>query len=309
MIGENVVIIGSGCAGLTAAIYAGRANLQPLLFEGEAALGQLSLTSDVENFPGFPEGVLGPELMAKLRQQADKFGCRFVPANVSRVDLFSRPFLVEAGDDHYQSQTVIVATGADPRFVGIPGEREYLGRGVSTCATCDGFFYQDQPIAVLGGGDSAMEEALYLTHFGTKVTVIHRRDSLRASKIMQERAFANRKIEFIWDTIVEEVKGEDQGVKSLVLRNLKTGGVTEYATGALFIAIGHDPNTAIFRGQLNLDEAGYVLVRHPSTETSVAGVFACGDVVDHGYRQAITAAGTGCAAAMDVERFLESLGD
>ena len=304
---ENVIIIGSGCAGLTAAIYSARANLRPLLIEGEQALGQLSLTTEVENYPGFPEGIQGPELMGKLRSQAERFGCRFISANVHRVDFAARPMTVDAGNVQYRARAVIIATGADPRFVGIPGEREYLGRGVSTCATCDGFFYQDQPISVVGGGDSAMEEATYLTHYATKVTVIHRRDSLRASKIMQDRAFANPKIEFFWDTQVQELRGGGDGIDALVLKNVKTGRLHEHPTRALFLAIGHEPNSQLFRGQIDLDPAGYIKVLQPSTETSAPGVFACGDVVDHRYRQAVTAAGTGCAAAIDAERYLDGI--
>jgi thioredoxin reductase (NADPH) len=305
---ENVIVIGSGPSGLTAALYAARANLEPLVIEGAAPYGQLMLTTDVENYPGFPEGVLGPELMEKFREQAQKFGSKFITADSTRVDFSQRPFVVEVGDATYDADSVIVSTGAKARMLDVPGERELLGRGVSTCATCDGFFFRGRELVVIGGGDSAMEEAIFLTKFATKVTIIHRRDSLRASKIMQERALANEKIAFVWDTVVEEVQGTDGGaVTGLKLKNVKTGDASDFATDGLFIAIGHDPNTQLFKGQLELDDNGYITVQHPRTQTSVDGVFACGDVVDHIYRQAITAAGTGCAAAIDAERYLEAL--
>ncbi|MCA1833800.1 MAG: thioredoxin-disulfide reductase [Actinomycetota bacterium] len=307
-VAEKVVIIGSGPAGLTAALYTGRANLEPLVIEGAAPLGQLMLTTEVENYPGFPDGILGPELMEKFRAQAERFGAKFISADATKVDLSKRPFKVWEGEAEYEAQTIIISTGAKARMLDVPGERELLGRGVSTCATCDGFFFRGVPLVVVGGGDSAVEEALFLTRFATKVTLIHRRDALRASKIMQDRALANDKVEFIWDTVVEEVLGTDGKVDRLMLRNVKTEGVTEFATGGLFVAIGHDPNTSLFTGQLDMDAAGYITVAHPRTSTSIEGVFACGDVVDHIFRQAITAAGTGCAAAIDAERFLESLG-
>jgi len=305
---ENVIVIGSGPSGLTAALYSARANLEPLVIEGAAPYGQLMLTTDVENYPGFPDGILGPELMEKFRGQAERFGSKFITADATRVDFTRAPFVVEVGDATYEADSVIVSTGAKARMLDVPGERELLGRGVSTCATCDGFFFRGKELVVIGGGDSAMEEAIFLTKFATKVTVIHRRDSLRASKIMQDRARANDKIEFVWDTVVEEVAGADGGaVAGLKLKNLKTGDLSDFRTDGLFIAIGHDPNTQLFKGQLDLDDNGYILVEHPHTQTSVAGVFACGDVVDHIFRQAITAAGTGCAAAIDAERYLEAL--
>ncbi len=305
---ENVIIIGSGPAGLTAAIYAARANLQPLVIEGAAPYGQLMLTTEVENYPGFPDGILGPELMEKFRAQAARFGAKFITADATRVDFSVRPFVVEAGEARYEAPAVIVATGAKARMLEIPGERDLLGRGVSTCATCDGFFFRGKEIVVVGGGDSALEEAIFLTKFGSKVTVIHRRDSLRASKIMQERALANEKMAFVWDTVVEEVLG-DGAVQSLRLRNVKTDEVSEFTADAMFVAIGHDPQTDLVRGQLETDHNGYIVaVDSPHTHASVEGVFACGDAVDHIFRQAITAAGTGCAAAIDAERYLESIG-
>jgi thioredoxin reductase (NADPH) len=304
---ENVIVIGSGPAGLTAALYAARANLNPLVIEGAAPYGQLMLTTDVENYPGFPDGVLGPELMESFRKQAEKFGSRFITADATRVDFSRQPFGVEVGETSYEANSVIVSTGAKARMLDIPGERDLLGRGVSTCATCDGFFFRGRELVVVGGGDSALEEAIFLTKFATKVTIIHRRDELRGSKIMQDRAHANEKISFLWDTVVDEVAGGEGAVTGLKIRNVKTGESSDFRTDGLFIAIGHDPNTQLFKGQLELDDGGYIVVDHPRTQTSVPGVFACGDVVDHIYRQAITAAGTGCAAAIDSERFLEAL--
>jgi len=305
---ENVIIVGSGPSGLTAALYAGRANLNPLVIEGSAPMGQLMLTTDVENYPGFPDGVLGPEMMDKFRKQAERFGARFITSDATKVDFSERPFKVWVGADEYAANAIIISTGANARMLEVPGERELLGRGVSTCATCDGFFFRDKKIVVVGGGDSAMEEATFLTKFGSSVTIIHRRDELRASKIMQDRARANDKIDFIWDTVVEEVLGEGS-VRALRLRNLTTDEVSEYPADAMFVAIGHDPTTELFKGQLDLDDNGYIIVEHPNTVTSVEGVFAAGDAVDHIYRQAVTAAGTGCAASIDAERYLESLGD
>jgi len=305
---SNVVIVGSGPAGLAAALYTARANLEPLVIEGVAPMGQLMLTTEVENYPGFPDGILGPELMEKFRAQAERFGAKFITADATKLDLSTRAFVIEVGEATYESRALILATGATARMLGVPGEREYLGRGVSTCATCDGFFFRGVPLVVVGGGDSALEEAIFLTRFASKVTIAHRRDALRASKIMQDRAFANDKIDFIWDTTVDEVHGADGKVTHLALRNVKTGASSDIEVGGLFVAIGHDPNTSLFADQLELKDNGYVAVQHPGTATSIEGVFACGDVVDHIYRQAITAAGTGCAAAIDAERWLEAQG-
>ena len=305
---RDVVILGSGPAGLTAAVYAARANLRPLVVEGfPGAGGQLMLTTDVENYPGFPEGILGPELMEKFRDQAARFGAEFVTADAEKVDFSSRPFGVWAEGREIRANSVIVATGASARMLGLESERRLLGHGLSTCATCDGFFFRGEEIAVVGGGDSAIEEATFLTRFADKVTVVHRRDELRASKIMQDRAFANPKIDFAWNSVVEDVLG-DEKVSGLRLRNLVTGEVGDLPLGGVFVAIGHDPNTKLFAGQLELDAAGYIITTTGS-RTSVEGVFAAGDVVDHVYRQAITAAGTGCVAAIDAERFLEAQAD
>jgi thioredoxin reductase (NADPH) len=301
---EKVIIIGSGPAGLTAAIYAARANLAPLVLAGYQYGGQLMLTSDVENYPGFPQGITGPELMEAFRAQAERFGANLQFVDATKVDFSQRPFKVWAGDELYQAETVIVATGASARWLNIPGEERLRSRGVSSCATCDGAFFRDRRIAVVGGGDSAMEEALFLTRFGKQVTVIHRRDSLRASKIMAQRALDHPKISFIWDTVVEEVLGEEK-VTGLALKNLKTGERTIHETDALFVAIGHDPNTAIFKGQLELDHEGYI-VSKDGVHTNIAGVFVAGDVYDIRYKQAVTAAGMGCKAAMEAERFLEA---
>ena len=304
---RELVIVGSGPAGLTAALYAARANLEPVVIEGLEAGGQLMLTSDVENYPGFPDGILGPELMTKFREQAGRFGAEFVTADADRVDLSSSPFGAWVGDTEYRSDALIVSTGASARMLGLESEAALLGHGVSTCATCDGFFFKEKPIAVVGGGDSAVEEAIFLTKFATKVTIIHRREEFRASKIMQQRALDNDKIEVVWNTVVEEVLGTDGGaVTGLRLKNVVDGSESTFGTDGLFIAIGHDPTTSLFKGQLTLDDNGYVVVDHPRTATSVDGVFACGDVVDHIYRQAVTAAGTGCAAAIDAERWLEA---
>jgi thioredoxin reductase (NADPH) len=301
---EKVIIIGSGPAGLTAAIYAARANLAPLVLAGYQYGGQLMLTSDVENYPGFPQGITGPELMEAFRAQAERFGANLQFVDATKVDFSQRPFKVWAGDELYQAETVIVATGASARWLNIPGEERLRSRGVSSCATCDGAFFRDRRIAVVGGGDSAMEEALFLTRFGKQITVIHRRDSLRASKIMAQRALDHPKISFIWDTVVEEVLGEEK-VTGLALKNLKTGERTIHETDALFVAIGHDPNTAIFKGQLELDHEGYI-VSKDGVHTNIAGVFVAGDVYDIRYKQAVTAAGMGCKAAMEAERFLEA---
>ena len=303
---RSIVIIGSGPAGFTAALYAGRANLKPLVLKGLEAGGQLMLTTDVENYPGFPEGILGPELMDLMEKQAVRFEAEMLHQAVTRVDLSERPFRIWSGDEEFRAQSVIVATGATAKMLGAPGESTLLGHGVSTCATCDGFFFRDQPIVVVGGGDSALEEALFLTRFATKVTVVHRRDELRASKIMQQRALDHEKIDFVWDSVVDEVLGNGS-VSGVRLRNIKDDTTSDFPTGGLFVAIGHTPNTAIFEGQLEMAD-GYIVVREPTTATSVEGVFAAGDVVDFNYRQAITAAGMGCKAAMDAERWLELQG-
>ena len=305
---REVVIIGSGPAGLTAALYAARANLKPLLIEGLEAGGQLMLTTMVENWPGFRDGIMGPDLMTEMRVQAERFGTEIIQGNVKTVDLKTRPFTLTIEDGRrITAAALIIATGASAKWLDIGSDRKLSGRGVSTCATCDGYFFRGRPIAVVGGGDSAMEEAIYLTKFASAVTVIHRRDTLRASKIMQDKAFANPKIDFIWDSEVVEVNDVGKGeVTGIVVQNLKTGERRSLAVDGLFIAIGHIPNTALFKGQLELDPAGYV-VTHDGTRTSIPGVFAAGDVQDHVYRQAVTAAGSGCMAAIDAERYLEGL--
>jgi len=306
---RKIVIIGSGPAGYTAAIYAARANLAPLMFTGVQYGGQLMLTTLVENYPGFVDGIQGPELMETMQKQAAHFGTEMINDDVTAVDFTRRPFVVTAGAQTYEAQTVVIATGASSKLLGVPGESKLMGRGVSTCATCDGFFFKGQELAVVGGGDSALEEAMFLTKFATKVTVIHRRDTLRASKIMQDRARKNEKIAWIWDSTIDEVLGTTQGkVSGARVRNLKTGAVTELPLGGLFVAIGHTPNTQIVAGQMELDAGGYIVTASGSTRTSVAGVFAAGDVADHIYRQAVTAAGTGCMAAIDAERYLEAQG-
>jgi thioredoxin reductase (NADPH) len=304
---RKVIIIGAGPAGYTAAIYAARANLAPLLFTGLQAGGQLTLTTSVENYPGFVDGVMGPDLMETMRKQAERFGTEIVGEDVTAVDLSRRPFVVKAADAEHETETVIIATGATAKLLGLPGERELMGRGISTCATCDGFFFRDQDIMVVGGGDSAVEEALYLARLGRHVDVVHRRDSLRASKIMQERAAANPKISFIWDTVVEQIADPTVGkVTAVTLRNLKTGEVSERKLDGLFVAIGHTPNTSLLQGQVELLPNGYVKVEPGTARTSIPGVFAAGDVADFTWRQAITAAGTGCMAALEAERYLEA---
>jgi thioredoxin reductase (NADPH) len=304
---KDVVILGSGCAGLTAAVYAARANLKPLLIDGHEAGGQLSLTTDVENFPGFPEGILGPELIERMRQQAARFGTEFLTGAVRSADLSRRPFRLSVdGQGDLLSRTLIIATGASARMLGLESEKRLLGHGVSTCATCDGFFFRGKEIAVVGGGDSAMEEAGFLSKFATKVSVVHRRDALRASKIMQDRARRNPKITFLMDSSVEEVLGTGK-VEGIRLKNHRTGKTSELSLDGLFVAIGHVPNTKIFKDQIDLDQAGYIVTTEGS-RTSLPGVFAAGDCQDHVYRQAVTAAGSGCMAAIDAERFLEAEG-
>jgi thioredoxin reductase (NADPH) len=313
---RNVLIIGSGPAGLTAAIYSARANLEPLVLEGEPSStgdqpgGQLMLTTDVENFPGFPEGIMGPELMANFRQQAERFGADLRAEKVTRVELGSRPFRVWVGDPTapeptYLAKSIIVSTGAKALMLGLENEQRLLGHGVSTCATCDGFFFRGQDIVVVGGGDSAVEEATFLTRFASSVTIVHRRDELRASKIMQDRAFANDKIRFVWNSEVVDIIGNGK-VDSIVLRDRITGEESKLDASGVFVAIGHRPNTDLFTGQLAMKDNGYLITQSPSTRTSIEGVFACGDVQDDVYRQAITAAGSGCAAAIDAERWLEA---
>ena len=300
---HEVVIVGSGPAGLTAAVYAARADLEPVVIEGLGAGGQLMLTTEVENYPGFPEGIMGPDLMLRFREQAERFGTHFITADADRVDLSRAPFTVDVGGTEYQGRSIIISTGASAMMLGLPNEQRLLGHGVSTCATCDGFFFREKPIAVIGGGDSAVEEAIFLTKFATTVSLIHRRDELRASKIMQDRAFANPKIEFVWNSEVTDVKG-DGSVESLRLRDTVDGTESDLEVAGMFVAIGHDPNTALFRDQLELDENGYIVTAADSTSTSMEGVFAAGDVQDHVFRQAITAAGSGCMAAMEAERWL-----
>ncbi|MDP9234029.1 MAG: thioredoxin-disulfide reductase [Actinomycetota bacterium] len=301
---KKVIIVGSGPAGLTAAVYAARADLSPLVLEGLEAGGQLMLTTDVENYPGFADGILGPELMERMRKQAGRFGADLMAEDVTSIDLSSRPFVVSTSSDTWKAHSVIISTGASAKMLNVPGERELLGHGVSTCATCDGFFFRDQELVMVGGGDSAVEEAIFLTKFASKVTIVHRRDALRASKILQDRAFENPKIDFIWDSTVDHIYGNGK-VAGARLKNLKTGDEADVPAGGVFVAIGHNPNTSLFEGQLELS-GGYIVVDGAGTETSVPGVFAAGDVVDSRYRQAITAAGMGCMAAMDAERYLEA---
>lgn len=301
---HNVVIIGSGCAGLTAAIYAARANLKPLVIDGHEPGGQLSLTTHVENFPGFPDGIMGPELIENMRKQAEKFGTEFKSGTVSEVDVTRRPFKITAGKEVYETRTLIVAAGASARLLGLKGEKELIGRGLSTCATCDGYFFRGKPIAVVGGGDSAMEEANFLSRYATRVYLVHRRDEFRASKIMIDRARANEKIEFVTPYVVDQILTDDGSVNGVRLRDSKNDTTREIELHGVFVAIGHDPNSTVFRGKLEMDENGYLIARH-GTLTNVPGVFIAGDVQDHRYRQAVTAAGSGCMAALDAEKFLE----
>ncbi len=307
---HRVIILGSGPAGLTAALYASRADLAPLVLEGNQPGGQLTITTDVENFPGFPEGILGPELMDRMREQARRFGSKVKFEQVVEVDLGKHPFTLRTDEDTYRCDALIVSTGATAKLSGIPGESELMGYGVSACATCDGFFFRDKEIVVIGGGDSAMEEATYLTKFASKVTIIHRRHELRASKIMQDRAFANPKIAWIWNTAVTEIVGSREGgVTAVKLHNKRTELASEYPTQGVFYAIGHQPNTHLFRGKLAMNDVGYITVEEPTTRTSVPGVFAAGDATDPIYRQAISSAGSGCRAAIDAERWLQELQD
>ena len=301
---HDAVIIGSGPAGLTAALYTARAGLAPIVVEGLMAGGQLMQTTDVENYPGFPEGIMGPELMERFKKQAERFGTTFVQGDVTNVDFSKRPFTVKTDEETLTARAVIVATGASPKTLDLPGEKEYSGHGVSYCATCDGFFFRNQEIVVVGGGDTAMEEANFLTRFGSRVTVVHRRDSFRASKIMAERLLANDKVRVLWDAAVTEVKGDGAKVGSVVVKNLKTGAVTEEPCGGFFVAIGHTPNTALFSALLPMSAEGYLTLEGHSSYTNIEGVFAAGDVHDHVYRQAVTAAGAGCRAAIDCERWL-----
>jgi thioredoxin reductase (NADPH) len=301
---QNVVIIGSGCAGLTAAIYAARANLKPLVLEGHEPGGQLSLTTHVENFPGFPEGILGPELIENMKKQAIRFGAEFKHGAVSEVDLSQRPFKITAGQEKNENKTLIVAAGASARLLGLKGEKELIGRGVSTCATCDGYFFRGKPIAVVGGGDSAMEEANFLSRYASRVHLIHRRNDFRASKIMIDRARANEKVEFVTPYVVEEILSPERYVSGVKIRNLETNETRQIELDGVFVAIGHNPNSTVFKGKLDMDENGYLKARHGGI-SNVPGVFIAGDVQDHRYRQAVTAAGSGCMAAIDAEKFLE----
>ena len=300
---RELIIIGGGPAGYTAALYAARANLEPLVIEGFQSGGQLMITSDVENYPGYADGVMGPEMMAEFRRQAERFGTEFVTDDVTKVDFSERPFRVWVEDTEYRAKTVVVATGASARWLGLPGEQTYQGRGVSACATCDGAFFKDRELIVVGGGDTAMEEATFLTRFATKVTVVHRRDEFRASQIMLDRARQNDKIDFVTNAVIDDIHGDGK-VESVTLRDTKTGRTWEQEVGGVFVAIGHDPNTKLFVDQLDHDDAGYLLTSPGSTSTNIPGIFAAGDVQDHTYRQAVTAAGSGCMAALDAERFL-----
>jgi thioredoxin reductase (NADPH) len=310
---HKLIIIGSGPAGLTAALYSARANLNPVVFEGIQPGGQLTITTDVENYPGFPKGIMGPELMDLFRAQAQRFGAKSIYQYITKVDFSTRPFRLWADEELYTADAVIISTGASAKLLGLPSEKEYMGYGVSACATCDGFFFKNQELIVVGGGDTAIEEATFLTKFASKVTIVHRRDTLRASKIMQDRAFKNPKIAFIWDSNVVEILGKNENGKKSVtgvkLKNVKTGTVTEMNVDGIFMGIGHSPNTTLFKGQLEMDALGYLVTKDHSTKTNMPGVFAAGDVADSVYRQAVSAAGTGCMAAIDAERWLESQHD
>ena len=302
---RNVIIIGSGPAGLTAAIYAARADLKPIIIEGSQPGGQLTITTDVDNYPGFPDGINGPQLVMDMHKQAERFETEFILGDITSIDVSKRPFVVKVGDVSYKGKTLIIATGASARWIGLESEKRLMGSGVSGCATCDGFFFKGKNVAVVGGGDTAVEEAVFLTRFADKVSIIHRRDQLRASKIMQEKALKNKKLSFIWDSVVEDILGAEAGhVTGIRIKNVKSGAVSDFPCDGIFIAIGHTPNTKIFEGKLELDDKGYIVLKG-RTITSVDGVFAAGDVADPHYRQAITAAGMGCMAAIDVERFLE----